>query len=149
VNRCLLDTNILLRAVDPASAQFSQAIEAVGHLLETGWECVLTPQVVIEFWVVATRPNQENGLGWTVEQTAAEVTSLLNQFALLEDNSQIFTFWMDYVTAYFIKGKRVHDIRIQAVMKTYQITHLLTFNSKDFLSLEGFVILHPDQVVSS
>ncbi|MDX2270420.1 MAG: nuclease [Cyanobacteriota bacterium] len=105
MNRILLDTNILLRAADPASSQYSAVVEAVAHLLETGWECVITPQVVIEFWVVPTRPNQENGLGWTVEQAATEVTSLLNQFALLEDNSQIFTFWMDDVTAYLIKGK--------------------------------------------
>ncbi|MDX2271412.1 MAG: PIN domain-containing protein [Cyanobacteriota bacterium] len=146
-HRYLLDTNILLRAADPASSRHHQAVEAVASLLETGWDCVVTAQVLIEFWVVATRPLEVNGLGWTVEHTNSEIGSVLNEFLLLEDSPAIFPLWIDYVTTHQIKGKRVHDVRLQAVMKVHQVTHLLTFNSGDFIPLEGMVIVDPSQVI--
>jgi hypothetical protein len=37
-----------------------------GYLLTQGDECFLTAQVLVELWVVATRPVEVNGLGWAV-----------------------------------------------------------------------------------
>ncbi len=84
-------------------------MEAIARLLAQGEECVITPQVLIEFWVVATRPIAVNGLGWNAEQTHTEIEQILDQFTLIEDNSQIFTHWLSYVTTYKVMGKRVHD----------------------------------------
>jgi predicted nucleic acid-binding protein len=61
--RYLLDTNILLRASDKTSSSYHLAVNAVARLISVGHECVITPQVLIEFWVVATRPLEVNGLG--------------------------------------------------------------------------------------
>jgi len=51
------------------------------------------------------------------------------------------------VTDYDIKGKRTHDIRLLAVMKSHNITHLLTFNSKDFIQLPKLTIVHPQDIM--
>ena len=59
----LLDTNIVLRFSNPSDTQHSLAAEAVATLLAQGGECYLTAQVLIELWVVATRPVDVNGLG--------------------------------------------------------------------------------------
>ncbi len=70
----LLDTNILLRASDRASPRYSLAVNAVASLIAQGHECVITAQILIEFWVVATHPTEVNGLGWSVEQTEIKIT---------------------------------------------------------------------------
>jgi len=85
---------------------------------------LLTAQVLVELWVVATRPIAVNGLGWTGEQTRSTIDQLLNRFPLLEESSQIFPNWLDLVTTRKVKGKRTHDARIVAVMLTHEITHL-------------------------
>jgi predicted nucleic acid-binding protein len=65
----LLDTNVVLRLSNPSDGQHELVTEAVANLLARADECYLTAQVLIELWVVATRPTNVNGLGWSVEQT--------------------------------------------------------------------------------
>ncbi len=65
----LLDTNVVLRFSSPSDSQHYLATEAVATLLRQGNECYLTAQILIELWVVATRPVNVNGLGWSAEQT--------------------------------------------------------------------------------
>ena len=59
----LLDTNILLRIADTSSPQHHLVLTAITNILSHGDKCVITSQVLIEFWVVATRPLDVNGLG--------------------------------------------------------------------------------------
>lgn len=146
MTRYLLDTNILLRASDPDSPSYDRAVEAVARLLDQGDECVIAAQVLIEFWVVATRPVEVNGLGWDVEQTENEINQLLEQFSFLEDTEQVFPFWLRLVTTHQVKGKRTHDMRLIAVMQVHDISHLLTFNPDDFAKILDITIVHPDRV---
>lgn len=147
MSRYLLDTNILLRAVDPASTDYNTAVNAIAHLLTQTYECCITAQVLIEFWVVATRPTAVNGLGWSIEQTQLEIEQLLDQFPFLDDTPQIFTTWLQLVNQYAVKGKRTHDIRLLAVMMTHAITNLLTFNPSDFIAVPGIAIVHPQDII--
>lgn len=80
----MLDTNIFLDASDLTASSHTLAIEAIARLLEQGKECVITAQVLIEFWVVATCPVAVNNLGWSVEYTSAEIKEILNQFSYLK-----------------------------------------------------------------
>lgn len=147
MNRYLLDTNILLRLSDPNSVSYSLARDATYWLIDRGHKGYLTSQIIIEFWVVATRPVEVNGLGWTAERTRNQINQLMARFSLLEENSDIFTHWLQLVTTYQIKGKRTHDIRLMAVMKAHQITHLLTFNPDDFIPLNDIIIIHPQDLL--
>jgi predicted nucleic acid-binding protein len=144
VTKYLLDTNILLRASDRASPRYSLAVNSVASLIAQGHECVITPQVLIEFWVVATRPIDVNGLGWSVERTESKINQLISQFTLVEETEAIFPQWLDLVTRYQIKGKRTHDARLMAMAITSSITHILTFNPKDFTKIKEITIVHPD-----
>ncbi|MBA3921746.1 MAG: PIN domain nuclease [Nostocaceae cyanobacterium] len=104
--------------------------------------------LLIEFWVVATRPSAVNGLGWTVEETEQAVQMLINQFQWLEEIPDIFRLWFSLVTTHKISGKRTHDLRIQAVMLAHNISHILTLNPKDFVEIEGITIIHPNSINS-
>jgi len=107
----------------------------------------LTGQVLIEFWVVATRPLQVNGLGWTAQQADEEISQLLDQFPLLEEDSTVFINWRRLVTRVGTLGKRSHDVRLVAVMLVHQITHLLTLNPDDFSGLSEIEVVHPQAIV--
>ncbi len=143
----LLDTNILLRIVDEQSHLHSLATQAVAKLIVDQHQVFITTQNIIEFWAVATRPIAANGLGWSTAQTQAEVAQIMSQFPVLEDVPQIFRYWLQYVTNQQIQGKRVHDSRLVAVMQTYQIGHLLTFNGDDFGEIAGLAIASPASVM--
>jgi predicted nucleic acid-binding protein len=149
MSQYLLDTNILLRSVNTSSDQHSLATDSVYQLLQDGNECLLTPQILIEFWVVATRPVEVNGLGWTAPTTQERISQFLAQFTLLAETPEIFTHWFQLVTIHKIKGKRTHDIRLLAVMKANKITHLLTFNPEDFLAISGITIVHPQEIMTN
>jgi predicted nucleic acid-binding protein len=61
--RYLLDTNVLVRAAAPKSAHHAAAVESIKRLLARGDEVFLVPQVLVEFWSVATRPVEvKNGV---------------------------------------------------------------------------------------
>ncbi|MBE9227126.1 PIN domain-containing protein [Phormidium sp. LEGE 05292] len=144
----LLDTNIILRFTDSDSIEYNLINNAISQILVEGGQCFITAQVITEFWVVATRPINVNGLGWTVEKTEQAVQMLLNQFDLLEETPAIFPQWLSLVTSHKISGKRTHDVRIQAVMLTHNISHLLTLNPQDFVAIEGLEIIHPNSFSS-
>lgn len=142
----LLDTNVVMRFCNPSDVQHQLATDAISRLLMQSDECLLTPQVIVEFWVVATRPIQVNGLGWTVEQTRSTIDQLLDRFPLLAESPQIFPTWLNLVTTNKVMGKRTHDTRIIAAMLANGITHLLTFNPKDFAGISNITITHPQDL---
>lgn len=146
MTKYLLDTNILLRASDRTSPRYSLAVNSVASLIAQGHECVITPQVLIEFWVVATRPIDVNGLGWSIEQTESKINQLISQFTLVEETEAIFPQWLDLVTRYQIKGKRTHDARLMAMAISNGISYILTFNPKDFTKVQELTIVHPNEV---
>ena len=145
----LLDTNVLLRLVNSSDRQHPQVSEAVAFLLERGDECWLTSQVLVEFWVVATRPPNANGLGWSVERSREEIVQLLEQFPLKSETEHIFPAWLKLVADNQIKGKRTHDARIAAVAMSSDISHILTLNPKDFSGLAGVETVSPEKVADS
>lgn len=142
----LLDTNVVVRFCNPSDMQHQLATDAVSRLLMQSDECLLTSQVIVEFWVVATRPTQVNGLGWTVEQTRSTIDQLLNRFPLLDESPQIFPNWLNLVTTNRVMGKRTHDARIVAAMLANEIMHLLTFNPSDFADISSITITHPQDL---
>jgi predicted nucleic acid-binding protein len=135
-----------MRFCNPSDVQHVLATDAISRLLMQSDECLLVTQVIIEFWVVATRPTQVNGLGWTVEQTRSTIDQLLDRFPFLEESPQIFPNWLNLVTTNRVMGKRTHDARIIAAMLAHGITHLLTFNPSDFAGISSITIIHPQDL---
>ncbi|MEJ7606126.1 MAG: hypothetical protein WKF37_07625 [Bryobacteraceae bacterium] len=68
----LVDSNILLRTLQPHHSLYALADGAVQRLPKQGTDLHIVPQNLVELWVVATRPVTSNGgLGMSVEQAAA------------------------------------------------------------------------------
>lgn len=147
MTKYLLDTNIILRGSDPNSPSNNLVRNAINQIIKQGRTCFITSQILIEFWVVATRPLDVNGLGWTPQKAQQEIKILLSQFSLLEETPDIFNHWFQLVINHNIKGKRTHDIRLLAVMIVYNVPYLLTFNPNDFVSLPNITIIHPQDLL--
>jgi len=144
----LADTNLLLRLADPASLQHATATQALTRLFSRGDEVYLTAQNFIEFWAVATRPLNANGFGWDRERTEKEVTDLQERFPLLPESPDIFIRWLELVKQLPIHGKRVHDARLVAVLKTHAIDHLIPFNTSDFAVFASVPLVDPHSLMN-
>lgn len=144
----LIDTNILLRLADPGHVQRQQARSAVQHLTSVGHAGVLVPQVLYEFWVVATRPLEQNGLGGSTEQAARDVEDRMRSFSVLLDERGVFTRWHGLVATYQVKGKSAHDARLVAAMLRHGLTHVLTYNTADFSRYAGIQGVSPADVIA-
>lgn len=144
--RYLLDTNVLLRAAQEEAADHTVATSAISSLAARGEDLVLTPQILIEFWSVATRPIDVKGLGWSVQLADEEVTRLLDQFPILVDRPEVFAHWLQIARSHGVKGRKVHDARLVAIMRAHGVSHLLTFNVDDFRGHLDIAIVHPRNV---
>jgi predicted nucleic acid-binding protein len=145
--RILLDSNVLLRLSLPNHPHSADAANAV-ELLQSRHQCVISPQAIYEFWVVATRPTDVNGLGYSPELAARERDWFLQLFNLLRDERAVYERWQELVDSYQIKGVRAHDVRYVAALQRHAITHFLTFNARDFRHFSGVVVLTPQQVIT-
>ncbi len=145
--RILIDTNVLGRLSQPDHAMHATAIAAVKVLRDGQHELRLVPQVIYEYWTVATRPAAENGLGLTIEETTAKLTDFKAVFPLLRDERGILDRWEKFVVAHRVQGKPGHDAHLVAAMDRHGLSHLLTFNPKDFRRFTTVQVLEPVQVI--
>lgn len=72
----LADTNLLLRSVDPNHRMNADATNAINKLRQRGALLYITPQNLIEFWNVYTRPLEKNGMGRSAAEAEAEANRL-------------------------------------------------------------------------
>jgi predicted nucleic acid-binding protein len=127
---------------------YAVAVEAVETLLKRGETLHITPQNLVEFWNVCTRPFDKNGLGMTPTEAAAEVTRFEALLPLKLDVPDIHQQWRTLVEGHSVKGVNVHDARLVAVCIVHGLTHILTFNDRDFRRYNEINVVHPDAVNS-
>lgn len=142
----MLDTNILLRFADTTSYQHAVTVAALNVLRSRGDDLRTLPQSFYEFWVVATRPRANHGLGLPVADCVREVARLRGFFPLLDDPPGLFDEWLSLVTAHPCHGKVAHDARYAAALRRHGLTRLLTFNGADFARFPGVTVLDPNAV---
>jgi predicted nucleic acid-binding protein len=145
----LLDTNILTRFAQPTHPMHHTALDAAAALRRRGEVLCLVPQNLYEFWVVATRPTAQNGLGMTPAQAQSELSRLKAFFTLLDETPAVLPQWEQLVTLHQVRGRNAHDAHLVAAMVVHRLGQILTFNVSDFQSFHGVTVLDPQQVVAS
>lgn len=142
----LIDTNVLLRSVQTGHGMHLIANQAIKELKKQKEELVLVAQNLYEFWTVATRPLKDNGLGMTIAEVSSEFLRFRRFFIVLGDVPTILDEWESLVANHAVLGKNGHDARLVAAMKTHGLSHLLTFNEKDFQRFAGITIQTPHAI---
>lgn len=125
--RVLVDTNVLIRSVQRSHPACRVARRALIALYRDGHELFLTTQNVAEFWNVCTRPIEVNGLGLSIEEADRYTRQIERLFDILADSIAAFEFWRKLVVDHAVRGIKVHDARLVAVMGTNDIQRIVTF----------------------
>lgn len=91
--RCLIETHVLLRALDRNHPQSRLARRAIIALRRQGAEFFVAARNLIEFWAVATRPVDARGLGMTVQWTVDQLARMRRFFTVLAGTAVVFSEW--------------------------------------------------------
>jgi predicted nucleic acid-binding protein len=142
----LVDTNILLRSVQPDHPMSASAVRALAVLLEREEPLVVSIQNIAEFWSAATRPEANNGLGFSIEEARDELRRLEEFFEVLHESLASYAAWKELLVENRVSGVQVHDARLVAVMKASGIRQIITFNIGDFARYAGIEPVHPDKI---
>ncbi len=149
MNRVVLDTNILLRIAEPLHSLHAMTLEAVRQLRLSDRQPVVLPQIIYEFWAVATRSRENNGLGMTASGAEATLDDITRRMPLMRDERGVYDNWRQLLRTYAVTGVPSHDMRIVAAMVRHGIPALLTANSRHFLRYTAIEVLTPEDVSSS
>jgi len=137
----LLDTNIILRSKQPNSKEYLTVTNKITQWVLANETLVIAPQTLYEFYSVATRPIQANGLNMTTIQAHAEIIQLEKAYLVLPENEKILPLWLKLVTENEIKGKKSHDARLVAYMQSHEIKQIYTLNTDDFQRFKDVIEL--------
>lgn len=139
-----VDTNVLLRSVQPSHPMNEGAVSAIAALIRDGETLVITPQVFAEFWNAATRPADRNGMGLTHGEAHEEIVRLEGFLSVLPESVEVFAEWKRLVLAHTVTGVQAHDARIVAAMNVHGIRRLLTYNVQDFARYKQIETIRPE-----
>ena len=145
----LIDTSTLLRTLQVRHPQHETATRALELLPVQGRILHIVPQNLVELWVVATRPIEQNGLGMRPDAAALELARLKSMFELLPDIPAIYPVWESLVTRHQVSGKPAHDARLVAAMASHGLTAILTFDESGFSRYPDIEVVHPAAVIAS
>ncbi len=140
-----VDANVLLRMTDVGHAAQPTAERAL-KLVGRSESLRIFPQTLIEFWAVATRSRTDNGLALSISDVGSQLSKLKRMFVLVNDTPEVFSAWEGIVLRYQVSGKQAHDAHIVAAMSAHKITHLLTFNDRDFKRFTEITVVNPQNI---
>jgi len=142
--KIFLDTNIIVRSTNRTDALHESVAEHLYRLSDAGAEFCIAPQTIYEFWTVATRPVDRNGLGRDPADARRDIESIRKAYTLLMDPPYLLDRWLDLCSNYGIRGKPSHDARLVVFMFAHEIRRLLTLNPGDFARFAEIECLVPE-----
>ena len=71
------------------------------------------------------------------------------RFPVLPEGPEVLDRWLEIVTAYDLKGKRIHDAHLLATLIANAVPALLTANPKDFPLVPNIALLTPESLFVS
>lgn len=142
----LVDSNVLLRWVQPSAPDYQLTASAVDSLVSQSVALCYMSQNVAEFWNACTRPLDRNGYGLSPSETDRLARVFESQLNLLADNILVHQEWRRLIVAHDVAGVQVHDARLVAAMHVHGVRRILTFNTRDFARYGDIEAIHPGSV---
>ena len=142
----LVDSNILIRWVQPADPDYPIVEAALAALVGSGVVLCYTSQNLAEFWNALTRPADRNGYGLSPGETDRRARHFESRLCLPPDSVTVHDEWRSLLVDYGVSGVQVHDTRLVAMMRVHGVKSVLTFNTKDFARFRGTNAVHPRDI---
>ena len=142
----LIDSNILIRWVQPSEPDYPIVESALEALASQGAILCYTSQNVAEFWNACTRPADRNGYGLLPQEADQRARLFEMRLRLLADNLAVHQEWRRLIVTHSVSGVRVHDARLVAAMRVFGVKRILTFNERDFARYADIEAIHPSSI---
>jgi predicted nucleic acid-binding protein len=143
----LVDTNVLIRLRDASSPDHLDCVRCLHPEIIRARGLVIFAQVLIEFWAVATRPKDVNGVGLTAAEADADLSDLLKILPCLGELPDVLSRWRQLVLQFGVLGRQAHDARLVAAMDLHGISTILTLNRADFARYSHIHCLAPSELL--
>jgi predicted nucleic acid-binding protein len=128
----VLDTNVLLSATAPLRPLHHAALAVLNDWPNRGIVLAASSQVLREYLVVATRPEDVNGLGLDVDDALANLAAFRGRIRLLLESEAAWNRLQALITTYGCLGKKIHDANVVATALAFGLARLVTANVEDF-----------------
>ncbi len=138
----LVDTNILLTATSPSRRLHRQALEVLDEWPSRVRLCT-SGQILREYLVVATRPEEDNGLGLEQEEALANVRAFLERMRFLDEGRAVHERLRGILLEVDCAGKQIHDANVVATAQSHAVGSVLTQNADDFRRFAHLVEVVP------
>jgi predicted nucleic acid-binding protein len=143
-DRALLDTNILIHALDPSSAYYPacDALLARTKVADAGL-CV-APQNLAEFFAITTSARRV-----PIPRKPEEALAVIEQFLerpgleLLPMPTDIVSRWVALARRHPVVGGDVFDLQLVATMLASGVDRIYTFNRDDFVPFSELEVIVP------
>jgi len=139
----LIDSNVLIRWVQPGDPGFAVAEASIESLERTRDVACYVSQNLGELWNALTRPANRNGYGLLPNDADVLASIMEARFRLLPDSPAVHDEWRRLLVEYRVSGVQVHDARLVAAMNVHGVKRILTFNTRDFARFTGIEAVHP------
>jgi predicted nucleic acid-binding protein len=126
-----VDTNVLVYATRPLSAQHAVAERALTRLGNEGSSLWISLQILREYLAAVTRP-QATAPALPMASAIADVRRFRAAFQVAEERASVLDRLIQILTTHRAAGRQVHDANIVATMLDCGVRRLLTFNVMDF-----------------
>ncbi len=143
--RALLDTNVLVYAVDPQDERHAACFALVERTRDPACGLCVAPRVLAEFYRVVTDPKKVPQAR-TVDEALDALSALLSRPGLevLPVPTDLVSWWMDLVRRHPVTGRRLFDVVLVATMLANDVHRIYTYNRTDFERFTELTVLTPE-----
>ena len=127
-----LDTIVLLTATDESRQHHRYARRVITSHRRSGFNLGISGQIIREYLVVATRPQNVNGLGLDPAQALQNVEAFKRRLVFFGETEAVSNELRRIVSDFRLAGTRIHDANVAATMIIHGISKLVTENQGDF-----------------
>ena len=148
----LLDTGILLRAVNRSDPEHITVRDALRLLRGRQAKLVTCYQNLAEFWNVFTRPitpNHRTGYGGTIEDAQRCVRFFRKYADFVSESNASGELTLVLMEQQRVTGSKVHDARLAAIALSQAIPKILTMNPADFRRYPNIDVVTPAEILAS
>jgi len=142
----LLDTNILVYALDDRAAQHSECLAVIQHTARGAMPGVLVPQVLIECYSVITSPRR-SAHPTVPDQAWGIVRSLSGAIEVKPVPESLLDDLDPLLVRHPRRGQDVYDLALVAQMRSHGIRTICTCNARDF-DIAGIRAIEPAQALA-
>ncbi len=145
---CLVDTNVLVYAINENVKQHKAARSLIESGLNGEIPLCFTPQVFSEFYATVTNPKQV-----TTILPRQDAISEIEDYFLKGECDLIYiqrsTLYkvIELLKRYPVNAQEIFDLQLVATMLSNNVTRIYSYNNKDFSQYSEIKVLNPDSVI--